>query len=332
VARTSRIALAAVVAAALGSHAARAGDLVGLAPDGAASVVVVDVAAARGSALFTRPMLATIMEVSPAATRLGAAGIDPMTAFDAVVIADVGTPSRTDWTVVVAEGPGVARAAAALTPARPAAAASGTFDGVAFTTTTDASFAVVGGRLIVTTPPGRAGIEPAIAAARGRDGLAARSSRSARLRAVIDATDRRQHLWVATVLPADTFASLHAAGVAAPGLSIGVTFAARARLDVRAVAADAAGAAAVERAIRGQLRELHAWLTKGGLGHAARTVRITRRGRAVRATATLSAAELTALATAVVGLAASSVTFHDEGTAGGAPRAPGRPVGAPPPP
>jgi hypothetical protein len=277
---------------------ARAGDgvdLVRFMPEDAAIVMVVDVAGARDSDLF-KDGLSSLVAMAPAGFALvEAAGIDPATALDTIAIGGNNANGNDDF-AAVAEGR-QAKTIVDLISKDPKSTAA-KYHGVTYWTSGDGAIAFVDKRLYFARP---AHIERTIDLALGKVKGAAKSAKAATLRAVIAATDTRNDVWAAMVMPADAAKSMKASGLEVTGVSLGASLSTTLGLEVKILNANDASAAAMLTQITNALPQLGPALGNIGLAAAAKSLQVDRDGLSVRMTITLTRAELVTLWTLVKG-------------------------------
>src|SRR5579862_2864117 len=221
---------------------ARAGDgvdLVRFMPDDAAIVIVVDVAGARDSQLFKDGMASLGQLAADRFALAKAAGIDPATALDTIALSGNAAHGKNDFTAV-AEGKQTKLIADTI--AKDPKTTATKYHGVTYWTNGTGSYALVDKRLYLADPPS---IERAIDLALGKVKSAAKSSKTATLRAVIAATDTRNDVWAAVVLPPEESASMKAQGIELTGISIAGSLSDSLGLDVRILNATDASAVAM---------------------------------------------------------------------------------------
>jgi hypothetical protein len=178
----------------------------------------------------------------------------------------------------------------ALVAAAPGAQAA-RYRGVAYWTYGDkpVALALVKQRLVCARPTR---IEAMIDVALGKRPGAARSRQAAPLRAVIAATDIRQDLWAAIVVPPAQADAARQAGFELVGVSVGATLSDRLAIEVKALTATEASAQVLDDQLAGVLPKVTQGLSGIGLDGAAGTVQIDRDGANVRATISLTEAEI----------------------------------------
>jgi len=296
------IAATAAVAAPTAARAGSGADLVKYMPEDATIVLVVDVAGARGSDLFKKAMNKLMASGAPGIDQMKASGIDPATAFDTLAVGGVGDLDHLDpdGMVVVCEGAAVPKVVAEMSKAKAGAVKSEKYRGVKYWSAGDGAFAVIHKRLFIAKP---ANMHHAIDLAQGRGRNAARSAKAATLRAVIAATDTRHHVWAAAVLPPEASKEAKAAaGIEMKGVSFGATLSSSLRLEVRILVGDAASATKAVGLINTQLPAVTQQLGQMGLASAAKSVSVVADGATIKASVSLTEAEIKSLIALLGGL------------------------------
>ena len=281
-----------VALAALRPAVARAGDgvdLVRFMPEESTVVVVVDVASARDAALF-KDGVARLGEIAPDAFSIAKeSGLDPANAIDTIVFGG-DTASGKERFAGVAEGKGVKLIAD--TVAKSPASKATRYHGVTYYTGGGAALAYIDKRLFFARPDY---IEATIDLALGKAKNAAKSAKATTLRAVIAATDTRNDVWAAVVLPPEESASMKAQGIELTGISIAGSLSDALGLDVRILNATDASATAMLDQIQKAMPQVGPALGNIGLSAAAKSLQIDRDGLAVKLTMTLTRAEIDTL-------------------------------------
>jgi hypothetical protein len=287
----ARLALAAAVAITATSSIARAGngvDLVRFVPEDASMYLVVDVAGARDSALFKQG-LDKLVAMAPAGfAAVTSAGVDPATALDTIAVGGSGwDKGDSDDFVVIAEGR-QAQKIIDLIAKQPDAKPT-RYHGVTYFGDAKGAIAIVQKRLFFA----KAGhIERAIDLALGKVKGAARSTKAAALRSVIAATDTRQDVWAAIVVPAAQAQTIKDAGIDVQGLSIGATLSADVALEAKVLTANDASATTLVTQASTAMPQLTQGLAGMGLASAAKSIQIDREGSTVRLAVTLTEHEI----------------------------------------
>ncbi|MCA9673950.1 MAG: hypothetical protein H6709_24050 [Kofleriaceae bacterium] len=291
------LACVAVVAAPRVAAAGDGTDLLGLLPDDAALVGVLDAADARGAALADRAIDALVGRSPGVAAALASVDFDPKADLDTLLIATDRAGGDPAWVVVVVEGRVPARALAGL--AKVDEDGDGKPDwrrkkraGVAYYEGPTVALALVDQRLLVATTSAMPALIDHARKKQRRTSLAT-STAGAAMRAAIAGTDTRHDLWLAAEVPA-TMA--RQAGAFAPQwLSLGVTFGADLVVQVRARFGDADTAASLVALAAAQLDQVRQSMRSAGLAGAADSLTIEAEKELVEARVTLSEAEATTL-------------------------------------
>jgi hypothetical protein len=297
----SRIALVALVLAL--ASPARAGDgskLLRLVPDETAFVGVIDFARARRTALFRA--VGSQLLAAPHVDKMIAAGIDPLTDVDTLLIAGEAssvTGEGDSFRLIVLEG-----RFSPLTPEKLLTAGGAaqvmTRGKIRYWTDGSVAAALVGKRLIVADA-GR--IERAIDAASGVRAGGARSRKLAALRGAITATDTRHHAWLVAILPPALRDQARGAGAPLEALAVAATATADLHLEVRGMTADADTANAVAELVRGNMSGVAQVLTSFGLSSLADSLTVDADGSAVRLIGSVRGGEIDT----VIGLVGTAV-------------------------
>jgi hypothetical protein len=278
---------------------ARAGngvDLVRFMPEDAAIVMVIDVAGARDSDLFKDGMQSLVAMAPAAFAIVQAAGLDPATALDTIAIGGNSIGGKDDF-AAVCEGKQI-KLLVDLVAKDPTMTAT-KYHGVTYWSSgTTGAVAVVDKRLLFSKPEH---IERTIDLALGKLKSAAKSAKAATLRAVIAATDTRNDVWAAMVMPPDVNASMKASGMEITGVSLGASLSTTLGLEVKILNTSDASAQTMLAQITNGLPQLVPALGNIGLTAAAKSLQVDRDGVAVRMTMTLTRAELVTLWTLVKG-------------------------------
>jgi hypothetical protein len=282
----------AVITAAAPARAGNGVELLRFMPEDAQVYLVVDVAGARDASLFKDGM-AKLVSLAPGEVALvQAAGLDPANAIDTLALGGrTGGAHDRDQIVLVAEGKQVQKVAELFSKDPKVKVAA--YHGVTYWQNGEAAMALVQKRLFMAKP---GWIETAIDLALGKAKSAARSPKSAALRAVIAATDVRQDVWAALVLPAEVADPARAQGLDLQGVSFGATLSSSLALEIKVLSATDASAARLLDQINAALPQLTPALGTMGLAATAKTLQIDKDGAAVRLAMTLTKAEIETLA------------------------------------
>jgi hypothetical protein len=288
----------AVVAVPAAAHAGNGVDLVRFMPDDTSAYVVLDVAAARDAELFKKALARLAAVAPPSFAAIEKAGFRLDSGIDTIAVGFRAWAGDGDKDNFVAVAEGKQTKLLVDLAAKDPKIRTGTYHGVPYWIDGGTAVALWQKRIIMTKT---ASIERAIDIALGKVKSAAKSSKTAALRAVIATADTRHQLWAAAAIPPEAATAGKQLGIEMTGVSLGASVATDLALDLDLLNASEASATAMVAQVQQALPQVELALAGTGLAASAKTLQIDREGAEVRATMTIVGGELDAIAVRLLG-------------------------------
>lgn len=294
-----RLALCAFGVALTAASPAFAGDgtnLTSLVAEDTQIMMVFDVADARDSTLLQKGFDKLVALNPDARTKMAEVGIDPLEDVDTIAFAgggvkDLDGMDNARSMVVIIEGR-LPRDKVATAPGVKASR----YQGVTVWAKDDTETAFIGDRLFFTKKGKmKAVIDVALGKGKGKGKNVAASKKAAKIRAAIAATDTTADLWVAVLVPEKNQKDMAKDGMSVVSVSIGANFTADLGIGLRLDASSEDAARKMVGLIQGQLGQLTAALGQLGLTKAAKSLAVSADKAAVKASVTITGAEIDTL-------------------------------------